>query len=80
MNMSTALTFEMHYRSTNVTRLNITISAAPREFTCTSHILLTRAYGVVPEAAAGPRFTKNLTTNRNRISYLLAFSYVYDLS
>ena len=42
----------MHYRSINVTRLNITISAARREFTCTSHSLLTRAYGVVPEAAA----------------------------
>ena len=25
-------------------------------------------------------FHKTLTTNRNRISYLVAFSYVYDLS
>ena len=28
----------------------------------------------------GARFTKNLTTNRNRISYLLPLRYVYDLS
>ena len=28
----------------------------------------------------GPCLTNNLTTNRYRIPYLVAFSYVYDLS
>ena len=32
------------------------------------------------DVRSGPRFKKNLKTNRNRILYLLTLSYVYDFS
>ena len=43
---------------------------------CYDHLLNATHLFRIPES--GPRFTKNLTTNRNRISYLITFSYVYD--
>ena len=45
----------------------------------TKIITLSHTY-IAIHLTSGPHFTNNLTTNHNRISYLLAFSYVYNLS